>query len=120
MEARSDLKQRPYPPIHADGARGWRRYLGENLQQRALACTVSPDDTHHITLLHLEADVFQCPNVVAFTFGISVVGFSDGEKRVFFPKHFHRPPAVQVVSYGARRHLSQAILFTNIIEFYCC
>src|SRR3546814_3230038 len=60
----SDLLQldhREDAPAHGDLAARGRADAGQDLQQRALARPVAPDDPEILAPLQLEADVLQCP-----------------------------------------------------------
>src|SRR5581483_6678478 len=65
VEARADLDQRPHAPLYVDVALGGLRDPGQDLQQRALAGAVPPDEAHDFSLRDFEGDVLQRPDVVA-------------------------------------------------------
>ena len=73
MEACADLQQRGYAPTIPDVTCGGGGDMGEEFQQSAFACAILADDADHVTLLHLEADVLECPDIIAMTFGAAVV-----------------------------------------------
>ena len=62
VEARPHLQQRPHPPVDICRAARRLRDPGQDLQQRALARPVPPDDAHHLAALDLEGYVLQRPD----------------------------------------------------------
>ena len=62
MKARAHFQQRPDAPVHIGVALGRLGDARENLQQRALARAVAPDDAHDLAVLDLERHVLQRPD----------------------------------------------------------
>ena len=61
MKARADLEEGTDPAPHDDLALGRVGDPGEDLEERALAGTISPDDAEDLAALDLEVDVFEGP-----------------------------------------------------------
>jgi hypothetical protein len=56
------------------------------------------------------------PNVVARSFGASVVGIPNFEIRIFLAPYFV-PPAVQVMTQRTRPYLPEAVLLGDVFGF---
>ena len=54
MEPRADLQQRSNPPLNLNLPRTLRRNPRKNLEQRALARAIPPDDPKNLPALHLK------------------------------------------------------------------
>ena len=119
MEARTHLQQGSDAAPCLDQTCRWSRYPRQELEQRALACTVLTDDAHDIALLYREVDVLQRPHIVAMALMGTVVGLTNLQIRVFFVEDIHRPPAIQVMTNRTSRDKTQPVLFSYVLEFYC-
>jgi len=62
VEAGADLQEASHATIHDDLAGGGLGDAGEDLEQGGFARAVSPDNAHHVALLHVEGDVLQRPD----------------------------------------------------------
>src|SRR5262245_55329694 len=62
MEASTDLEQRPHPSPNLCASGGRPGDARENLQQRALARAVAPDDADELPTLDLERHILEGPN----------------------------------------------------------
>ena len=50
----------------------------------------------------------------------TVVDFADSQIRVFLLQNCSMPPPVKVVAEGFGGHKPQSVLFSYVVEFYCC
>ena len=82
----------------ADGAGGGCGHAAQQLEERALAGAVTPDDSHDVALFHLEVDVLQGPHVFAVALVRAVVDFAHLEVGVLAAQHLGLPEPVQVVA----------------------
>ena len=82
----------------ADGAGGGGGHAAEQLEERALAGAVTPDDSHDVALFHLEVDVLEGPHVFACALVRAVVDFAHLEVGVLAAQHLGLPEPVQVVA----------------------
>src|SRR6185503_2823056 len=63
MKPRSHLQQARYAPPDAHAALAWLGDAAENLQERALARAIAPDDSEHLAFAHVEGDAAQGPEL---------------------------------------------------------
>src|SRR5262245_21002808 len=61
MKAGSDFEQTPDAPAHPRAPLRRLRNSAQDLEKSTLAGAVAADDADNLTLLHLEADVLECP-----------------------------------------------------------
>ena len=100
VKAGAHLQQRTDAPLDLHLPLGGCGDAREDLEQRALARAVAPDDAHDLAALHLEVDVAQRPDRVAVA--VAVVRLADLEQRVG-PAAPGGPPALQVVAQACPR-----------------
>ena len=120
MEAGADFKQCADAAAGADCADGGAGNLGEELEEGTLAGSVLADDSHHVALLNLEVYIPQGPDVIAAAGLCAVVGLADLQVWVFLFEDGGLPPPVEVVTEGLGGYKAQPILFSYVVEFYCC
>ena len=84
MEASTDLKEGSNTASIGDMAGRRGSDVAEELQQGALAGSVLADDTDDVTLLDLERDILQSPDIVAGALGTAVVDLANLQIGVFF------------------------------------
>ncbi len=78
MEAGARLQQRGHLPAHDRAPLGRLGDARQDLQQRALAGAVAPDDAQHLAALHLEGDVLKSPKELRIgDCGVRIVGIAD-------------------------------------------
>ena len=65
METGPHFQQARDPAVHFGAPLGWIGDPAQDLQQRALAGTVSSNDSDHVSSIDLEGDVAQCPNHIS-------------------------------------------------------
>ena len=82
----------------ADGPGGGGGHAAQQLEERALAGAVTPDDSHDVALFHFKIDVLQGPHVFACALVRAVVGFAHLEVGVLAAQHLGLPEPVQVVA----------------------
>ena len=82
----------------ADGAGGGGGHTAQQLEERALAGAVTPDDSHDVALFYLEVDVLEGPHVFACALVRAVVDFAHLEVGVLAAQHLGLPKPVQVVA----------------------
>lgn len=120
VETRADLQEAGDAAPRADSAHGRASDLTEEFQQGGLAGAVLADNANDISLLDLEVDIAERPDVVGVGFGGAVVDRADLEVGVILAQDGGLPPAVEVVAEGACGHEAQAVLFADVVEFDCC
>ena len=59
VKAGADLQQARDLAFQVDAAMGWLGDAAQDFEQRALACSVSPDDAQHFPPVDLERDILQ-------------------------------------------------------------
>ena len=59
MKSRTQLDERRHAPLNANAARRWFAYPRNQLEHRALARAVSPDDAESLALCHVEGNTFE-------------------------------------------------------------
>ena len=57
MKPRADLNQSGEAPVHGHPAEGWLHDPGQQLQDRALACAIAPDDRERFAAVDFKGDV---------------------------------------------------------------
>ena len=119
METRTYLQQRSDTSAGADSTGGGGSHFAKEFQQCGLAGTVLADDTYHIALLYLEIDIAQCPYIFGTAFGRAVIHLAYLQIRVLATEDRGLEPSVEVVAQSARRDKPQAVLFADVIKFYC-
>jgi hypothetical protein len=62
------FQQRTYPPVNLTQAFGWVRDPRQDLEQRALARAVAPNDTQHLALLDFKGNIFNAQIVFKLPF----------------------------------------------------
>ena len=82
----------------ADGAGGGGGHAAQQLEECALAGAVPADDSHDVTLFHLEVDILQGPHVFDVALVRAVVDFAHLEVGVLAAQHLGLPEPVQVVA----------------------
>lgn len=82
----------------ADGAGGGGGHAAQQLEERAFAGAVTPDDSHDVALFHLEVDVLEGPHVFAVALVRAVVDFAHFEVGVLAAQHLGLPEPVQVMA----------------------
>jgi hypothetical protein len=95
MEAGAYFQQTGYAALHVNATRGRQGDAREQLQDRALACTVPTDQAQYFALRHIERHIPKCPELVALALvsslrtGIARVGLASGpgHERVEFRGH---------------------------------
>ncbi len=83
--------------------RGGTRDAAKELEQRTLTGTVLTNDTYYITLLDIEIDIAQRPDILGRASGGTVIGFTDFEVRVLLAKDIGNPEAADIVAKGLGR-----------------
>ena len=115
MEARADLKQAADAPSDLDHAAAWGGDARENLEQRALASAVAPNDAQRLALIDRERDVVQSQDALADAReGIPLTYAGVGVGLLAHP----RPPAVEVAAERARADHTQIVLFGKMFNGY--
>ena len=73
-------------------------------------------NTQNFAPFHFKINVLQCPNIVAFAFGTSVIGIANLKIRIFFAPQ-QMPPTIEVVTERASSLLPEAVLFRDVFGF---
>src|SRR5262249_8740399 len=66
VKSRPNLKQTAHAATQPHASLGWFGNPAENLEQRAFARSIAPDDAKNLSLLDFEAHVPQCPKFLYF------------------------------------------------------
>ena len=119
VESRTHFEQGADTSPCTNGASSGAGDFGEYLEQGAFACTIPPDNPNNVALLHLEVDVAESPDILAFAFGGTVVHFAYLQIGVFFAEHIDGPPTFEVVVECTCGYKTKTVLLGDIIEFYC-
>ena len=83
--------------MRPNGPRCWPGNPGKKFQQRTLPRSILSNYPHNITLLDLEVDVAERPDVFGIAFGCPVVGLADLEIRILLAEDIGNPEAADVV-----------------------
>ena len=116
----SDFQERTYSTVGTDSAGGGACDAGEEFEQCALAGTILTDDTDDVTLLDLEIDVTECPDIVRGALGGTIVSLTYLQVRVFLMEDVGDPEAADVVTQGLGGDQAQAVLLAYMIELNRC
>ena len=120
MKTCTHFEQGSYSASCTDSADGRSRHFGKQFQECTLSCTVFTDDTNDISLLDLEVDVTKCPYIITVSDRRPVIDLTYAQVGVLFLEDGSVPPPVKVVAECPCRNESEAVLFTDVVEFYCC
>src|SRR5689334_21114937 len=93
METRPDLDECGHRAPDDDPSASRRRDAGEQLEQRALPCTVAADDAQGSAARHVEADVLKRPEDVRSPPGVRAIRLPDICQREVDPVPAHTTSA---------------------------
>ena len=97
MEACSDFKKRCYPApvLYATCARCGD--MAEKLEQSGFTGAILTYNAYHVTLLHLEIDVLQCPDIIGMSLGAAIVYLANLKIWILSAKDGGLPPTIYVM-----------------------
>src|SRR5581483_10055408 len=105
MEAGSDLEQAGHASAHRHLTRSRAGNARKNFEQRALAGAIAADDAQHVTLLHVEVDVFERPEGWKLDLPIAVSVPAEQRMEWRFDAALHHFPQVVHLGTAARPQL---------------
>ena len=97
MKSRPHFQQASNPSMCSYRPRRRPRHPTQQLQQCTLPRSIFPYNSDYITLVDLEVDVAEGPDVVGGAFGSTIVGLADLEVRIFFSKNIRDPKSSNVM-----------------------
>src|SRR5262245_20877053 len=113
MKTGPDLQETSNVALDGDLSASWRRYLRQNLQQRALTGSVLAYDAENLLLLDFKAHIIESPKLLTDSSCATFIPHRKGQIRLAAGSG---PPARQILLKRLPSNEAEAVRFTYMMD----